>query len=90
MLKSTLFIVALSFGFLLQADETTVQNEEELELLALTTLAGSERKAKRMHRTIERYRVYRARIDAELAKGVAEEDVSAPGMRRLFAISNLT
>ncbi len=87
MLKSTLLISGtFVLGLLLQAQVTSAlpDNEEnlsdkELEIRALTTLSGSERAAKRMHRTIERYRVYRSRVDAKIAKGVDEDKVSGRG-----------
>ena len=87
--------ILIGLGLLLhvQVHATTdgaVLSEKELEIRALTTLSGSERAAKRMHRTIERYRVYRARIEAKIANGVDEDRVSGGGMRRLLAMSNLS
>lgn len=89
MLRSTLLLSALLFGFVAQADEK-VSPSEELELRALHTLSGSERKANRMYRKIERYRSYRARADAERAKGIAEEDIRVGGIRGLLGMANLS
>ncbi len=97
MLKSSLIFFLLVFGFSLHGETDLAEtdgdvnlSDKELEILALTTLSGSERAAKRMHRTVERYRVYRERIDAKIAKGVDEDKVSGGGMRRLLAMSNLS
>ena len=71
-LKFLMLVVAFTFGWV----HAEVPSDKELELVALTTFSGSERKAQRMHRTIERYRKWRERS-------------TTSGIRHLLAMSNL-
>ena len=72
-LSTLLLSVVLAFGWA----QAETPSDKDLELLALTTLAGGERKAQRMHRTIDRYRNWRARS-------------TNGGMRHALAMSNLS
>lgn len=95
MCKSILIRGTLVLGLVLQTQSTLAQDEEnlrekELEIRALTTLSGSERAANRMHRTIERYRTYKDRVEAKLAKGVDENRAYSGGMRSVLGMSNLS
>lgn len=90
MIKVIFIVIALSFGLSFQADEPRVIDEKELELRALTTIAGGERKAKRMRRTIERYRIWRKRFDEKIDSGIDENKALAEGgFSRLAAMSNV-
>ena len=89
MFRSMLIVFTIVFGIALHAQEMSVMDEKELELRALTTLTGSEREAKRKHRTIERYRVWRKRVDERIARGVDEDKaLQAGGVSRVLAMSN--
>ena len=97
MLRSTHIGSALSLGLVLLVQHVSaitqdveVTYAEPLELRALTILAGSERAAKRMHRTIERYRVYLNRVEAKIAQGVDEEKARSGALNRRIAMSNLS
>ncbi len=81
-LSSALFVAALS-------ENTQTRSEKELEIRALAMIAGTEREAKRMHRTIERYRVYLDRVEAKIAKGIDEEQAAEGALGRRVAMSNL-
>ena len=90
-LMAVALLLSSQFAFAIPIDEVS-QGERELEIQALTFLAdGSERRAKRMHRTIERYRVYRERMDAKVAAGRDEKEINLgfSSLRRLINMSNL-
>ena len=72
-LKFLLLMVALTFGWV----HAEVPIDKELELVALTTLMGGERKAHRAYRKVERYRKWR-------------EQGTSGGIRHLLAMSNLS
>ena len=83
-------VIGLTLLLTIQIYATTdgaALGEKELEIHALTTLAGSERKANRWYRTIERYRNHKERIKSKLAEG---REVSGGGLRHLMAMSNLS
>lgn len=94
--KSTLTVVATvvlvllltQFSFALESASTT-KSDIDLELEVLSSIAGGERRAKRMHRTIERYRRHLDRVKEKLAKGMDEERITG-GMRHVMAMSNLS
>lgn len=89
MFKATLTVIVIALGLTFAAEQTSTMDKKELELRALTTLTGSERKAKRMRRTIERYRVWRNRVDEKIANGVDENKaLQDGGFSRLMAMSN--
>lgn len=96
MLRSTLISVAVVSAMLIQiqlvsalSENDEILDNRDLEIRALTTLVGTEREAKRMHRTIDRYRVYLDRVEAKIAKGVDKERASNGALGRRLAMSNL-
>ena len=63
-------------------------DEKELEIQVLTTISGSERGAKRMHRTIERYRAHQERALEKMAEREDGRPYTAH-MRARLAYSNM-
>ena len=65
-----------------------LMDEKELETQVLATISGSERKAKRMHRTIERYRAYQKRAIEKMAKSEDGRPYTG-GIRARLAYSDM-
>lgn len=84
-LALTLMLTAIA-GAAQSVDE--VSDETNLEIQVLTNISGSERKAQRMHRTIERYRAVQKRaIEKMAADGDARPYTG--GLRASLAYSNM-
>lgn len=78
----------LAVSGLVAQPSDNLADEKELELQVLATISGSERKAKRMHRTIERYRAHQERV----LEKMAEREDGRPftgGIRTRLAYSNM-
>ncbi|MCY3859822.1 MAG: hypothetical protein OXG25_13020 [Gammaproteobacteria bacterium] len=83
---SVILIVAVS-NLAAQTNDN-LANKKELEIQVLATISGSERKAKRMHRTIELKRAHQKRA----LEKMAERDDGRPytgGIRTRLAYSNM-
>ena len=83
---SVILIVAVSN--LAAQTSDNLANKKELEIQVLATISGSERKAKRMHRTIERYRVHQNRILEKMAESEGGRPYTG-GLRTRLAFSNM-
>lgn len=83
----SLVLILTAFSVAAQASEH-LADEKALEIQVLATISGSERKAKRMHRTIERYRIHQERV----LEKMAEREEGRPftgGIRARLAYSNM-
>lgn len=94
MRKLPLVLVTLAVSLVFYAEESrsdaTENSDEKLELQVLTSLLGSERKARNAHRTVERYREWRKSVDEKIANGMSEKNaLQRAGYKRLLAMSNL-
>ena len=81
-------VLTLSVSSLAAKASENLADEKELEIQVLATISGSERKAKRMHRTIERKRVHNKRV---LEKMLERKDGRpfTGGIRTSLAYSNM-
>ena len=76
-----LLLTVAESQLILAANPPSADNAE-LELRVLTDIAGSERGAKRMFRTIEKYRERLDRIDQRRARGMDHEEARKTGLTK--------
>lgn len=81
-------ILMLTVSGVVAQENDKLANQQELEIQVLATIGGSERKAKRMYRTIERYRAHQKRVLEKMAERGDDTRVGG-GLRHILGYSNL-
>ena len=81
-------VLVLSVSSLAAQASENLADEKELEIQVLATISGSERKAKRMHRTIERKRAHNKRVLEKMHERKDGRPFTG-GIRTSLAYSNM-
>lgn len=81
-------VLTFAVSSILAQAKDNLDEQKALEIQVLENISGSERKAKRMHRTIERYRGYQKRVLDKMTQNENSKPYTG-SLRTILAYSNM-